>query len=387
MDDAGITVAVLTHNAADRIRECLDAILAQTRPPDEIVVVDNGSEDLTVAVLERDYPHVRVVRCEHNTGCSGGRNRQLAAASHRLVMIVDDDVVLDRACLEQLVKAMRDHPDASIWSPRACYEHDRGLIQSDGSCLHYLGEAVLINADRRLDGRTSADTACRQITAREHQEPLPKEPFRTALQGGIAYIVDREAALAIGGFDESYFFGRSDGEFSLRLTMSGRTIYNVPTAVVFHRVKRRGFKFVRQQIRNRWMLILVNYSWQSILVLLPAFLVYECSLVGFLMIKGKLMDYLAANREVVCMLPAILAKRREVQALRRRPDREILSGGFMNMRADLAGGPLLRGAYRVLNRFFNAYWSCARFLAASGRPSHARVPVVERAGSGYDFSR
>ena len=153
MNDGGITAAVLAHNAVDRIHGCLDALLAQTRPPDEIVVIDNGSEDLTTSVVQRDYPAVRLVRVGRNTGCSGGRNRQLNAAGHRYVMIVDDDAVLHETCLEHLVKAMRQHPDASIWSPRVCYEHDRGLIQSDGVTIHYLGEAVLINPDRRLDGR------------------------------------------------------------------------------------------------------------------------------------------------------------------------------------------------------------------------------------------
>ena len=112
------------------------------------------------------------------------------------------------------------------------------------------------------------------------------------------------------------------------------------------------------------MLIFINYAWRSIFSLLPALLVYECSLIVFLSLKGRLGDYLMANWEVVRALPAILAKRREVQALKGRHDREILSGGFMNMRADVAGGPLMRGAYQALNHFFSAYWSCARYLIA-----------------------
>lgn len=104
------------------------------------------------------------------------------------------------------------------------------------------------------------------------------------------------------------------------------TIYTVPRAIVFHRVKKRGFRFVHQQIRNRWMLILVTYSWRSIVSLLPAFLIYECALIAFLTAKGKLTDYLAANCDVVRRLPVILAKRRQVQTLRRRRDRDILCG-------------------------------------------------------------
>jgi GT2 family glycosyltransferase len=364
MEAGGITVAVLAHNAASRITECLNAILEQTRAPDEIVVIDNGSEDATAALVECNYPSIRVIRTNHNTGCSGGRNRQLTAAGHRYVMIVDDDAILERSCLEELTEAMRKRPDASIWSPRVCYEQNRGMIQFDGVNVHYLGEADLINPDRRLDGWHPTADDSYQIHARAKDEPVPTEPFATRAQGGVAYLLDKEAALAIGGFDESFFFGRSDGEFSLRLHCSGRNIYTIPTAVVFHRVKKRGFKYVRQQIRNRWMLILVNYSWRSVALLMPAFLIYECSLIVFLTAKGRFRDYLAGNWQVVRALPAILEKRRVVQGLKQRRDRDILSGGFMNIRADVAGGPIMQAAYRALNRFFSAYWSCARFLVA-----------------------
>lgn len=108
--------------------------------------------------------------------------------------------------------------------------------------------------------------------------------------------------------------------------MSGRAVYTVPRTLVSHRVKKRGFRFVHQQIRNRWLLILVTYSWRSIVTLLPAFLIDECALIASLMVQGKLTDCLAANCDVVRGLPVILAKRRQVQTLKRRRDRDSSAG-------------------------------------------------------------
>jgi GT2 family glycosyltransferase len=355
-----ITVAILAHDAEPRIEQCLEAILEQTRPANEVVVIDNASRDRTDAILREKYPGVRIVRSNENSGCSGGRNLQLGAARHRYVMIVDDDAFLAPTCLAELEKAVLERPDGALWGPRVCYDHNRSLIQFDGVMIHYLGEAVLINPERGLDSEPG-DEAAHQLHERS-EAPLPTEPFQVPVQGGVAYLVDRDAALAIGGFDESYFFGRSDVEFDLRLHLSGRKLYSVPSARVFHRIKNRGFKYLRRQIRNRWMLILENYSWRSILILLPALIFYEIALISFLTIKGRLSDYIAANWEILQHFGPIMERRRQVQALKRLRDRDILSSGFMNMRADVAGGRTVRALHRAFNRAFQAYWACARVL-------------------------
>jgi GT2 family glycosyltransferase len=355
-----ITVAVLAHNAESRIAQCLEAILDQTRPADEVVVIDNASDDHTGAIVRAKYPDVRIVRSNKNSGCSGGRNLQLNAARYRHVMLVDDDAFLARSCLAVLEKAVLERPDGALFGPRVCYDHNRSLIQFDGVMIHYLGEAVLINPERGLDGDPAAQPA-RQLHERS-ETPLPTEPFQVPVQGGVAFLLDREAAVAIGGFDETYFFGRSDVEFDLRLHLSGRKLYVVPSALVFHRMKDRGFKYLRRQIRNRWLLILQNYAWRSIIVLSPALITYELALIGFLTVKGRWSDYCAANWEVIRDLGPIMARRREIQALRRLPDRDVLSSGFMNMRADVAGGRAIRALHRALDRAFRAYWACARFL-------------------------
>lgn len=107
-------------------------------------------------------------------------------------------------------------------------------------------------------------------------------------KAGVAHLIDRERPLPSGGSTRALFFGRSDGEFSLRLSLSGRAVYTVPRTIVFHRVKKRGFRFVHQQIRNRWLLILVTYSWRSVVTLLPAFFIDECAVIASLMVQVSL---------------------------------------------------------------------------------------------------
>jgi len=77
---------------------------------------------------------------------------------------------------------------------------------------------------------------------------------------GGTMLVERDKALHIGLFDEDYFFGWEDADFSLRMTISGFKCLNVPQAVVYHKMKKRGLSKAFYQIRNRWYFILKNYS-------------------------------------------------------------------------------------------------------------------------------
>jgi GT2 family glycosyltransferase len=339
-----ITVAVLAHNARDELRGCLDAVLNQTYPPAEVVVIDNASTDQTPAFIRESYPRVRLVRSETNGGCSGGRNLQLREPTHRHVMVVDHDVVLNTRCLEELADAVTALPDASIWSPRVCYEQDPGVIQFDGVALHFIGEAVLTHPDTPVG------------------PGLPDEPFTVPIAGGVAFLVDRDAALKIGGYDESFFFGKTDGDFSFRLNGAGHDIYTVPKAVVYHRMKPRGTRQLERQVRNRWSLILKSYAWRTLVLLAPALLFYELCLLGFMAVRGTPLTYLKSNFLVLRDLPAILRERKHVQRFKRRRDRDLLSGGRMNIRRDLVKNPAVRLAHQTIDAVLRVYWSCIRWL-------------------------
>jgi GT2 family glycosyltransferase len=343
-DAPPISVAVLVYNALDRVRPCLDAILNQSHPPAEILVIDNASTDDTAQIVTKDYPQVRLVRSEVNGGCSGGRNLQLSQAKHRHVMIIDDDVQLNPTCLEHLAGSARDLPDAAAWSPRVCYEQDRGVIQFDGVQLHFIGEAVLTHPDMTIG------------------PSLPDEPFETPIAGGVAFLVDRDKALSIGGYDESFYFGKTDGDFSFRLHGAGETIYTVPKAIAYHHMKARGFSQIHRQVRNRWALILKSYAWRTLILLVPAILFYELSLMVFLTAKGGLGQYIKGNIRLFGDLPAILRERGRVQKHKRRRDRDVLSSGGMNIRHDLVKNPLIRHAHQALDTVLRAYWSCIRPL-------------------------
>ena len=103
-----ISVVLPVYNRASYVGEAIESVLGQTRPPDELIVVDDGSTDDSVAVVERwARPSLRVVRQE-NRGIGGARNSGLREVTGDLVAFIDSDDLWERDKLERQAAAMRD---------------------------------------------------------------------------------------------------------------------------------------------------------------------------------------------------------------------------------------------------------------------------------------
>ncbi len=108
-----ITVVVPVYNAERFLDESLRAVLGQTRPPDEVVVVDDGSTDGTGEVLRRFAGDVRVIRQE-NAGHAAAYNRGFAAARGDFVARSDADDVWLPAKLARQEELLRRHPEVDV---------------------------------------------------------------------------------------------------------------------------------------------------------------------------------------------------------------------------------------------------------------------------------
>ncbi|GGK38990.1 glycosyltransferase family A protein [Salinarimonas ramus] len=108
------TAIVPTYQRAAYLAQCLEAILAQTLAPAEIIVVDDGSGDETAATVARFGEHVRFVEKPRNSGKADSLNLGLSLASHPLVWIVDDDDIVLPDALARLTALLAEDPQAGF---------------------------------------------------------------------------------------------------------------------------------------------------------------------------------------------------------------------------------------------------------------------------------
>lgn len=163
--DAVISVVIPTYNSAATLPDAIDSVLAQTRPADEIIVVDDGSTDETAEVCKAYGDKVCYIR-QANQFASIARNTGIAAARGDWLGFLDaDDVWEPRKCELQL-DALAQHPEADfavtaalVWSPddRTYYQYRwDGPIEPDTMRAELLVRNILTGICSSLLIRRSA---------------------------------------------------------------------------------------------------------------------------------------------------------------------------------------------------------------------------------------
>ncbi|MGH9112805.1 MAG: glycosyltransferase, partial [Acidimicrobiales bacterium] len=108
-----VAAVVVTYNRRDVLRASLAGLLSQTRPLDEVIVVDNASSDGTAEMVTAELPSVRLIEMPHNTGPGGGYAeglRTAVASGHDWVWVFNDDDVPDPDALAVMLDAVAEPP-------------------------------------------------------------------------------------------------------------------------------------------------------------------------------------------------------------------------------------------------------------------------------------
>ena len=106
-----VSVIIPNWNGKKFLRDCLDSLAQQTHHPCEVIVVDNGSKDGSVEYLQSDFPVVRLVRFESNTGFSVAVNAGIRAARGEYIALLNNDTIVEPTWLSEMVRVMQNHPE------------------------------------------------------------------------------------------------------------------------------------------------------------------------------------------------------------------------------------------------------------------------------------
>jgi len=224
MNIMNVSVLVPTFNRANYISECLDSLLAQSVPPLEIIVIDDGSEDGTAALLSSYGERIRHVRKE-NGGKPSAVNLGLAMARGDLIWIFDDDDVALPDAIETRLACLNDHPEAGfVYSP------------------HYYGSDG-------PDGRIQR--------GRLHEVPhFDNDTFFFELMKGCFFhlataLVRADVYLKIGGFDGE-LLSSEDYDMQLRLARASKPAFSPVASFIFRKhAGLRGAKAIRYKATQR----------------------------------------------------------------------------------------------------------------------------------------
>jgi len=345
-----VAVLLVTFDGTRHLERLWASLRAQRYPAERwrLTVVENGPERRAARWFGERAPDVPVLVPGGNTGYAGGNAlgmQQALAAGADYVVIVTPDTHLEPDVLAALVDVAEAHPAAGAVQPKLLRREPDGrvVIHSRGNALHYLGVGFVGGdgePDRALDVR-----------------PI-------AYASGAAVLYRAAALRAVGTFDPALFMYHEDSDLGWRLRLAGWDCLLAPAAVVHHDYDfarpawKRKWYYVE---RNRLINVLTHYRAATLALLAPALLAFEPVGLLYAARHGWLGERLAVYGFFA--RPAswryLARKRRAVQALRRRRDRDLVP--FLSAR--FAFGPVATAAVRViLDPVFAAYWSVVRRL-------------------------
>ncbi len=204
-----VAVIVCTCNRAEHLRRCLDRLSHQNRPPDELIVVQSGS-DQTEETLFSAYPGLRFLRVdEDNIGKA--RNAGIENSRSRFVLFIDDDAEAPADWVEKMASALDGENTGAVGG---------SVIDGNSPDQHYEFRNGVI------------DTFGRQIAVRETTDALSPR-FHPNVKGCNCGF-RREALAAVGNFDEYIVFSFDESDVILSMLQRGWRVRHIDTPVVHY---------------------------------------------------------------------------------------------------------------------------------------------------------
>jgi len=223
-----IAVIILTINQREQTLRCLQHLRSSQSddPAFSVTVWDNGSNDGTLAAIEKAYPDVSLLSSQSNRGVAGGRNAAasevVASQKPEFLLFLDNDMVVCRDFVKALAEPFGTEIGTDIGQTQAKLKlsADPQRLNDGGGChvQFWLGRSRPVGFGEVDKGQFDTSTRC------------------GACCGG-AMMVRSDLFVALDGFDERFNpFGPEDLDFSLRLQKRGYEAWYIPAATAFHDV-------------------------------------------------------------------------------------------------------------------------------------------------------
>jgi len=240
-----LSICIPTLNASPYLKACLVSVKAFTKGISyELIVVDNGSSDDTVAMIQRDFPEAILIRNETNTGFTRPMNQALRLAQGDYLLSLNPDTLLKEDVFGPQLAYLRAHPEVGISIPK--------VLNEDGSFQHQCrrGEATALEAfgyHLRL-GKLFPKS---KVLNGYLQSWLPEDEIaEVKAVSGSCMVITRACYIAVGDFDEKIFAYQEDSDYCFRAREKGFKVMYMPVSEIIHFGGQGGSK--EQRFKSIW---------------------------------------------------------------------------------------------------------------------------------------
>ena len=215
-----VGIVILNWNNFEDTKECLDSILNQSHRNFEVVVIDGGSTNNSTKIIQEKYPHFHYIYSERDSGYSGGNNIGISYFMQKkveFILSMNNDVMLDKRCLQELLSEIQSNTQAGIVGPRMYSHNNKSIFQISGGFVNIFRSKPTpkwVKEDKKS----------------------PKKPFTVIKLPGACLLVRNKAIKEVGLMDEGFFLYYADTDWEKRFSDKGWLQISVPKAKAYHKV-------------------------------------------------------------------------------------------------------------------------------------------------------
>lgn len=272
-----VSIIILNWNGEKFLKECVDSVLKTDYLEKEIIIVDNGSTDISLKIVNSYSNSLLLVAHSQNLGFAAGMNSGIKAAHGEFVVTLNNDLIVEKTWLQRPVEILLSNPQVGIISCRQMVYGKDDIID----LVYTRPSPYLLPVPVGSDLKYS-----------EHPEFHVEKEVSGA--SGASVIYRKTLLEQIGCFDDRFFAYHEESDLQARSRKAGWKCVYVPSAVVYHMGSRsfgkqsRTFHYYHE--RNRWWYIVKNFPVWKILLHSPLLFIMELRLIRVIFLKSKCPD-------------------------------------------------------------------------------------------------
>lgn len=254
-----ISIVIPNFNGLTHLEVCYNSLRNQSYKDFTIVLVDNNSKDKSVKYTEENYPEVKILKLDSNTGFSVAVNEGIKYSMETLkcdfILLLNNDTECKQDFLEEMMNGFKDNNTGSVACKMINF-YDRNIIDDAGDFIKRKGSPFARGFEEKDSGQ------------------FDKEEFIFGACAGAA-IYKREVIETIGYFDDDFFAYYEDVDFSFRMQLAGFKCFYNPKAICYHKRgattgSKSGFQTMLCE-KNLIALRVKNYPFSTLIKWFPYF--------------------------------------------------------------------------------------------------------------------
>ncbi len=277
-----INIIIVNYNGLQYLDHCLSSLIQQNYRDFDVTIVDNASQDGSVAYIQEKFPWVRVVQSQENQGYGAAVNKGILKSSGEYILTLNNDTEVHPDFLRELLIAIESSPYNGMAAPKMLFPD--GRINSTGLAISRSGAVW----DRGI-----------------FEEDKGQYDTCTSILGpcGGAALYRRTMLESIGLFEEDYFLYYEDADIALRACNGGWKCVFAPHARVMHlHGATAGFQsdlYVYYISRNILWNVVKNYPLKELVLSLPFIIGRSLVAIPYYSLRGQGKVVLKAKLDAV----------------------------------------------------------------------------------------